>query len=175
MNVSDYLNLAQGLGILAFCIEIVSFSMKNDKRQIVMRAVSSFVWVFHYHALGKWVPAIIVAVDLLRYATALYVRARPKLIWPVFGAFSLAYLCIGIYFQNTLLDLMPALTGILSCFSMLVLSGIPMRIGFMGVMSSWLVYDFCIHSVGGTINNAVMLTINGITIYRILRDQKAAT
>lgn len=175
MNFDQYLNVAQALGFAAFAIEIVSFSSKHDHRQIVLRAVASLGWVLHYHALGKLVPAIAVGIDFLRYSSAIYIRARPPLIYPAVVVFGTGYLVAALTFQNAAIDLMPGITSVLSCFCVFVLRGIRMRVGFLFVMSSWFVYNIFVHSIGGALNDSVMVMINAITIYRMMRDERKQT
>jgi hypothetical protein len=47
-----------------------------------------------------------------------------------------------------------------------------MRIGFMAVLSVWLYYNLMIGSIGGAMNDAVLMALNAVTILRLWREKQ---
>ena len=59
-------------------------------------------------------------------------------------------------------------------YSVFVLKGIPMRIGFLLGATCWLINNISVGSIGGSLLEATLISVNIITILRLLRDQRKA-
>ncbi len=172
MNYADILTPAQIFGLAAFGLDATAFALKNDRAQLSLRSVGCLTWVAHYYLLGKMVPAFFLCLDFIRYFSANWVRARPALTWPAIIFFAASYITAGLLLQNAAIDFLPTVTAVAACYCTYALRGIPMRVGFFFIMSSWMTYNFMVHSIGGVLNDAVVVLINATTIYRMIRDER---
>ena len=174
MNFSDVFTLAQLFGLAAFAFDATAFTLKHDRTQLSLRSLGCMTWVCHYYALGKMVPAFFLCLDCIRYVSANWIRARPALVYPAIAFFVISYVAAGLLLRNADADFLPTVTAVAACYCTYALRGIRMRFGFLFVMSSWLVYNSIVHSIGGVLNDGVVVIINAITIYRMMRDKPKA-
>jgi hypothetical protein len=55
-----------------------------------------------------------------------------------------------------------------------MLRGIQMRIAFLIGACCWLTNNILVGSIGGTLLELTVITVNSLTIFRMLREQKRA-
>ncbi|GAL35746.1 arginine/ornithine antiporter ArcD [Vibrio maritimus] len=55
-------------------------------------------------------------------------------------------------------------------FSMFVLSGVAMRVGFLVGATCWLINNILVGSIGGTLLEATLIVTNLVTIYRLRKS-----
>ncbi|WP_432460868.1 MULTISPECIES: YgjV family protein [unclassified Agarivorans] len=163
------LSFAQALGFVSFALGISTFYQKNDKTLKIVMLIFNLNHLVHYLLLGSVVSALSALLSALRTATAIYVSSKKVAV--VFISISLAS---GIYMSDTLWDLWPILGTIIGTYSVFVLKGIPMRLGFLAGASCWLINNITVGSIGGTLLEITVIHMNLITIYRLTRERRQA-
>ncbi|MCU8536060.1 YgjV family protein, partial [Vibrio vulnificus] len=67
-------------------------------------------------------------------------------------------------------ELWPIVGTVIGTYSLFVLSGIRMRIGFLAGATCWLINNILVGSIGGTLLEMTVIIMNLITIYRLYRQ-----
>jgi hypothetical protein len=89
----------------------------------------------------------------------------------IFIAFGLAS---GIYLADSIWDLWAILGMCIGTYSLFVLKGIQMRLGFLIGAMCWLINNILVGSIGGMLLEATLISVNITTIIRLLRDKRNA-
>lgn len=164
--------LGQFIGLIAYLVVLWSFSRKKDDHFIYGQIVSSIFWVFHYGMLEKLAASATTGVHILRYGSAPFARKHQQ--WRLWIAIIVAffYFACGLTFAKEFIDWMPIIASIIGSFAVAFLEGIRMRIVFLIVSCFWLSFNLASHSIGGSLTDISVLTINFITILRLRADKQ---
>lgn len=163
----DQYLIAQGLGFVSFALGIWAFYQKDDKKLKIIMLIFNLNHLLHFILLGSIVSALSASLAALRTATAIYISS--KLVAAVFIAIGLTS---GLYLADSAVDLWPMVGMMIGTYSVFVLKGIQMRIGFLMGAVCWLINNILVGSIGGTLLEATLLCVNGITVWRLLREKK---
>jgi len=159
--------IAQILGFVSFALGIYAFYQRDDKKLKVIMLIFSLNHLIHFLLLGAFVSALSASLSAIRTATAIYVSSvRAAILFIVIG------LCSGLYLADNIWQLWSILGMCIGTYSVFVLKGIPMRIGFLLGAMCWLTNNILVGSIGGSFLEATLLTVNLITIVRLLREQR---
>ncbi|MBD1577514.1 YgjV family protein [Vibrio sp. S11_S32] len=161
------LPFAQWLGFLSFALGISTFYQKDDRKLKLVMLVFQLNNVLHFYLLGSDISAISTLLSFLRTATA--IRTSSKIAATIFIIVSVA---LGLWIANGPLDLLPILGSILGTIAVFLLKGIQMRIAFIVGAMCWLANNIIIGSIGGSLLEATLLTVNLFTIMRLYRNNK---
>ena len=159
--------IAQGLGFLSFALGIYAFYQKDDKKLKVVMFIFSLNHALHFLLLGSIVSTLSAMLSAIRTGAAIYVSSKR-----VAAFFIIIGLSSGIYLADSIWALWSVLGMCLGTYSVFVLKGIPMRIGFLLGAMCWLTNNISVGSIGGSLLEATLITVNIITIIRLLREQK---
>ena len=66
-----------------------------------------------------------------------------------------------------------ALTSVLGTFALFFLKGVQMRLVMLGGTALWLVHNYLVGSLGGTVLEAVLCITNLVTIFRMRNTELA--
>lgn len=158
--------VAQAVGVLASIVVICSFTQKQDNRLKIVLILGNLIFLCHFFMLGAYAGMFVNGVNALRVGSSIKFHKSTKLML----VFMTIYTAFGFYIYESVIDLLPVLSGILGTFSMFKLSGIKMRlIGLLG-SSAWLSYAIIYHSIGGIITEMSAFILNISTILRLRRD-----
>lgn len=167
-NFLTYDFIAQAIGILASAVVIFSFTQKIDNRLKAILMIGNLIFMVHFLMLGAYAGMIANIINVCRVGCSITFHKSTKFML----FFMSAYIAMGYFIYDDWYDLLPVLSGLLGTFSMFKLSGIKMRLtGFIG-SSAWLGYAIIFNSIGGIITEVANLSLNGITILRMMRDKK---
>lgn len=161
------LPFAQWLGFLSFALGISTFYQKDDRKLKLVMLIFQFNNVLHFYLLGSDISAISTLLSFLRTATA--IKTSSKLVAAVFVIVSIA---LGLWIANGPLDLLPILGSILGTIAVFLLKGIQMRIAFIIGAICWLANNIIVGSIGGSLLEATLLTVNLFTIMRLYRNNQ---
>ena len=162
----EYLNLAQVVGYISFILGISTFYQKDDRKLKIVMVVFNLNHMLHYLLLGSIVSALSALLSALRSATAIYVSSKV-----VAGIFIFISLVSGVWLSNSIWEFWPILGTIIGTYSVFILKGIQMRIGFLIGATCWLVNNMLVGSIGGTLLEVTLISVNVMTIFRLLKDQ----
>ena len=161
--------IGQILGFLSFALGMYAFYQKDDKKLKVLMFLFGISHTIHFMFLGSLVSTLSAALSTVRTGAAIYVSStRLALLFILIGLISALYLAEDVW---ALWAMMGMCFGTYSVF---VLKGIPMRIGFLLGATCWLINNISVGSIGGSLLEATLISINIITIIRLLRDQRKA-
>lgn len=159
--------IAQILGFLSFFLGVCTFYQKDDKKLKILMLVFHLNHLLHFFLLGSLVSVVSSVLSALRTATAIYVSS--KRVAAIFIAISMAS---GFYIMESPQDVWPILGTVIGTFSVFVLKGVAMRIGFLVGALCWLTNNFIIGSIGGTLLEMTLISVNLMTTAKLLREQK---
>lgn len=165
--IDDNAVLAQALGFVSLVLGISTFCQKDDKRLKIFLVIFSINHFVHFMLLGAMAAALGATISAARSVTAIYTSS--KRVAALFIALSVA---VGFYVVESPTDLLPLMGTIIGTYSVFVLKGTAMRIGFMVGAVCWLLNNLLVGSIGGTILEFSLLLVNFITLLRLVRDNK---
>ncbi|WP_022941918.1 YgjV family protein [Psychromonas hadalis] len=163
----EYLTWAQGFGFVSFALGISVFYQKNDRKLKIIMLILNLNHLVHFLLLGSIVSALGALLSALRTATAIYVSS--KMVATIFICIALVS---GIWLSDTIWDLWPILGTIIGTYSVFVLKGVHMRIGFLGGSTCWLINNILVGSIGGTLLEITVISVNIFTILSLQRGQQ---
>lgn len=161
------LPFAQWLGFLSFALGISTFYQKDDRKLKLVMLIFQFNNVLHFYLLGSDISAISTLLSFLRTATA--IKTSSKL---AAAAFVIVSIALGLWIADGPLDLLPILGSILGTIAIFLLKGIQMRIAFIIGAICWLANNIIVGSIGGSLLEATLLTVNLFTIMRLYRNNQ---
>lgn len=161
------LPLAQWLGLLSFVLGVIVFYQKNDRNLKVLMLVFNLNHMLHFLLMGSMVSAMSALLSAVRSATA--IRTSSKAVAALF-----IVLCIanGVWFAQSIYDLLPIVATIIGTVSIFLLQGITMRIGFLCGSILWLANNMIIGSIGGVMLESTLALVNIMTIYRLHKSDR---
>ncbi|MEG3755015.1 YgjV family protein [Psychromonas arctica] len=163
----DQLFFAQLLGFLSFVLGVCTFFQKDDKKLKIMMVVFNLNHLVHYLLLGSIVSALSALLSAFRTVTAIYTSSL--MVAVLFIAVGLSS---AIYFADSIWDLWPMLGMSIGTYAVFVLKGIQMRIAFLIGAICWLINNILVGSIGGTLLEATLITVNLSTIIRLVKDNR---
>lgn len=161
------LSVAQLLGFVSLGLGISTFYQKNDRRLKIVMLVFNLNHLLHYFLLGSMVSACTAGLSAARTATSIYTSSRYAA--AIFIALGVA---AGIYLADNWWDLWPIFGTVIGTYAMFRLQGIAMRVAFLLGATCWLTNNILVGSIGGTLLELTVMSMNAITIVRLLRDKK---
>ncbi|EGU32585.1 hypothetical protein VII00023_12216 [Vibrio ichthyoenteri ATCC 700023] len=165
--ISEQLLLAQTFGLVSFALGLSTFYQKNDRRLKIVMLILNLNHLIHYLLMGSAVSALSALLSALRTATAIYVSSA----WVALGFITIS-VGLGLSLADSIWDLWPILGTVIGTYSVFMLQGITMRLAFLAGATCWLINNVLIGSIGGTLLELSVITINLVTIMRLLKDKK---
>ena len=161
--------IAQLLGFASFAIGMYAFYQKDDKKLKIIMLVFNLNHTIHFLVLGSMVSALSTLLSAFRTGLSIYISSKwVAFIFIVFGLIS------GVYLADSIWDFWAILGMSLGTYSVFVLKGIQMRIGFLIGAACWLINNLLVGSIGGALLEATLISMNAFTIIRLLRDKRTA-
>ncbi|EGS1995411.1 YgjV family protein [Vibrio vulnificus] len=158
-------DLAQALGFLSFGLGISTFYQKHDRHLKILMLVFNLNHLLHFLLLGSMLSALSALLSALRTTTSIFTSSK----W-VAAIFILIGIVSGLGMAEHWWELWPIVGTVIGTYSLFVLSGIRMRIGFLAGATCWLINNILVGSIGGTLLEMTVIIINLITIYRLYRQ-----
>lgn len=159
------IDLAQALGFLSFGLGISTFYQKNDRHLKILMLVFNLNHLLHFLLLGSMLSALSALLSALRTTTSIFTSSK----W-VAAIFILIGIVSGLGMAEHWWELWPIVGTVIGTYSLFVLSGIRMRIGFLAGATCWLINNILVDSIGGTLLEMTVIIMNLITIYRLYRQ-----
>lgn len=159
------IDLAQALGFLSFGLGISTFYQKNDRHLKILMLVFNLNHLLHFLLLGSMLSALSALLSALRTTTSIFTSSK----W-VAAIFVLIGIVSGLGMAEHWWELWPIVGTVIGTYSLFVLSGIRMRIGFLAGATCWLINNILVGSIGGTLLEMTVIIMNLITIYRLYRQ-----
>jgi hypothetical protein len=156
------LTLPQLFGWVAFLFGMACFLQTSDLRFKQFMALECAAYVVHFLMLGQWTASASATVSLGRSVAA--VRYPFKAVGLFFMGLSLA---CGAMLYTSWVSWLPILASVLGTYALFFLKGVPMRFVMLWGTTLWLVHNYWVGSVGGTVLEAVLCITNLVTLLRM--------
>lgn len=158
---------AQLLGFISFALGISTFYQKNDRRLKLVMLLFNLNHLIHFALLGSMVSALSTGLSACRTASSIYTSSK----WVAAG-FVMIGLVLGGFNAEHWYDLWSIAGMTIGTIAIFTLQGIAMRVAFLLGAICWLINNIIVGSIGGTLLEATLLSINCLTIFRLFREKK---
>ena len=163
----DFFTPAQLLGYLAFILGITAFAQRIDWRLKFLVATECVIYTAHFYLLGNNAAAVSAALSALRTFASLKTRSP----W-VAGFFLVLNLALGLAVATSWTAAFPIAAGLSGTIGVFFLRGIGMRQLLLCATLCWLINNVLSGSIGGTLLEACIAVVNGVTMLRLWRVGK---
>lgn len=153
--------IGQGIGILAFFIGLTVFIQRDDRKLKYRLVTYASLISLHYFLLGATPAGLSALLNSIRTFTSIYFRR--KILMYVFILLTLALALPNI--QHSM-ELLPVFGTTISTIAFFTTTKLKLRIIMWLSTVCWVVYNFWLGTIGGTLIETSFLIINGITILR---------
>lgn len=164
--VEQCINFPQFLGVLAFILGVVCFYQRNDKTLKIVMLVQNITYMSHFWLLGANVAAISALISTIRTATSIYISSKYVALF-----FVILGLIFGYIITDSMWQIFPIIASVIGTISLFLLQGIPMRLFMLVGSFCWLINNILVSSLGGILLESTVITMNTITIIRLLRQK----
>ena len=165
----DVLSLPQLLGWVAFVFGVASFAQTSDSRFKKLMALECLAYVLHFALLGQWTASASATVSLGRSLAA--VRYPSKAVGLFFMALSVA---CGLWLYTSWVSWLPITASVLGTFALFFLKHVRMRLVMLSGTVLWLIHNYWVGSLGGTLLEGVLCIVNLITLIRMVRTTRVS-
>jgi hypothetical protein len=159
--------MAQMLGFVSYGLGMLAFYQKDDRRLKIVMFIFNVNHMVHYLLLGSSVSALASSISALRTGTSLFTSSKY-----VAATFMLVTVSLSYYVVEEWWQIWSVLGVIIGTFTLFMLKGIAMRIGFLIGSFCWLTNNILVGSIGGTMLEATVSAMNLFTIYRLVKQNK---
>lgn len=159
----------QLIGILGFCIVVLSFYKKETTTILLYQITSNFAYAVHYFLLGGLSGALCCVVGISRNITLIKCNNR-KIILPIF---IILYSLIGIVFYEGIYSLLPLLANISYLIAMSYKDKKVLLKGALVSSSGWILYAIFVRSYVSIVTESILLTSNTIQLIRLIKNNKS--
>lgn len=153
----------QLIGILAFCIVVLSFYKKEPTLILLYQVTSNFIYSIHYFLLGGLSGAFCSVIGMIRNIV-LIKSNKQKIILPIFIAL---YLIVTLIFYEGLYSLLPMLANVTYLLAISFKNKKILLKGALISSSCWLLYAIFVNSYVCMITESILLISNGIQLIKI--------
>jgi hypothetical protein len=162
--------IAQALGFVSYALAMSTFYQKDDRRLKIVMFIFNINHVLHYFLLGSNVSALSSSLSAVRTGTSIFTSS--KYVAFVFIAVTAS---LGYSFAEHWWELWSIFGTIIGTYTMFMMKGIPMRVGFLLGSGCWLTNNILVGSIGGMMLEVTVMAMNLFTIYRLAKDNKTLT
>jgi hypothetical protein len=159
-----FFSAAQCVGYLAFVLGVTAFSQKSDRKLKALNAAECLVYAVHFVLLGNLPAASSSSISGIRSFLALRFRSRILVV-----AIIVANLILGFIFVKHMAGWLPVAASCLATIAFLLMRGVRMRLVLLVTTFLWLANNILCGSIGGTLLESVIATMNVITMAKLLR------
>ena len=155
----------QILGILAFCILVLSFYKKNTMTILTYQVTSNFIYAVHYFLLGGLSGAFCSAIGMIRNIVFMKIKSN-KIIWTII--FLSLYITVTVIFYEKFYSLLPMMGNSSYLISMTNGSRKALLIG--GIVNSlmWLIYSIFVGSYACICTESIIIISNTIQLLKLI-------
>ncbi len=158
----------QLIGILGFCIVVLSFYKKETTTILMYQITSNFVYAVHYFLLGGLSGAFCCFVGMFRNITLIKSNNK-KIILPIFITI---YSLITIVFYENIYSLFPMMANLSYLIGMTYKNKKILLKGALVSSSCWILYAIFVGYYVSIVTESILLTSNAIQLIRVIKSNK---
>lgn len=166
--------MAQVIGVLAFCLAVLSYQQNEHKKMVLLQFLANFCFVIHFYWIEAYTGALLNLIGFARSIVFLCKNQKwaASNLWLVF--FSLLCVVVGIYTWEGPLSLLPMAAMICTTIAFGIAN--PKRTRQLSFPSSplWLIYNVVNHSWGGVLTECFNMISIIIGMLRFDRSTSTA-
>lgn len=159
--------LAQGVGVIAFLIGITTFINRDERRFKKQLSLYSAIIGVHFFLMGAFPAGSSAMLNAIRTLITL----RTRNVW-VMVLFIVLTGGLGLAKFHNPIELLPVAGTIVSTWALFRFKGLPMRCVIWCSTGCWVIHNFWLGSIGGTLIESSFLVMNGLNIIRFWRMQR---
>ncbi len=154
----------QLIGILAFCLLVLSYYKKSTASILIYQIVSNFAYAVHYFLLGALSGAYSSIVSIFR--NILFMKFKNhKIFITIF--IELLYLAIAYIFFENIYSIIPIIGTSIYLISMNFDTRKSLLIGGIFNSISWMTYAIFVSSYAGIVTEAIIVISNVIQLKKV--------
>lgn len=157
--------IAQLFGCVSLAFGIASLLQKNDFKLKLFMCGLNVSHSLHFFLLGAYPAMTASLVSVLRTTLSLRYRSRYMAVIFIALIWILAWPHL-----HVLTDALPIVGSSIGTYALLSLKGVPMRIAFFFGGCCWLSNNILVGSLGGTLLESLLITVNLRTLLQLRRD-----
>ncbi len=154
--------VGQLLGLVSYGLGVYCFFQKDDRKLKIFMFVLQFNNCMHFALLGA--PTAVLSSFLSLVRSGLSLKTSSKLLAWLFIALSIA---LGAWLAERWLDFLPIVGTCIGTYALFCLTGIRMRVALLVGASFWLANNIAVGSIGGTLLEITLISVNSSTIVRL--------
>ncbi len=158
----------QLIGILGFCIVVLSFYKKETTTILMYQITSNFVYAVHYFLLGGLSGAFCCVIGMIRNVTLIKCDNK-KIILPIFITI---YSLITLLFYEGIYSLLPMMANLSYLIEMTYKNKKVLLKGALVSSSCWIIYAIFVSSYVSIVTESILLISNTIQLIRMINKQK---
>ncbi len=157
----------QALGLVSYGLGVYCFFQRDDRKLKIFMFILQFNNCLHFALLGA--PTAVLSSFLAVIRTALSLKTSSRLVAWLFIGVSLL---LGGWLAERWYDWLPVIGACIGTYALFCLTGIRMRLAFLVGASFWLANNVAVGSIGGTLLEVTLISVNSSTIVRLWLAQR---
>jgi len=159
----------QLIGILAFCVLVLSFYKKESKTILLYQVVSNFAYTIHYFLLGALSGAFISFIGVFRNIGFLKVKNK-KIVLAI--TIFILYLLVTIVFYENIYSLFPIIAN--STYLFMMIKGSRKNLIIGGIFGSvlWMTYAIFVGSYSSMITEFMLIVSNLVQLVKLVKKSR---
>lgn len=155
----------QLIGLLGFCILVLSFYKKETVTILTYQVTSNFIYTVHYFLLGGLSGAFCSLIGIIR--NIVLIKTNNKKI--ILSVFILLYLIVTIIFYEGIYSIFPMLANSYYLISLTKKDKKSILIGAIISSISWIIYSAFVSSYISIVTESLLIISNSIQFKKINR------
>lgn len=165
----DFFSPAQIAGYVTFALGVVAFAQRIDWRLKFLVASECVAYTVHFILLGNNPAAASASIAAVRMFASLKTRS-PSVAW----FFLIVNLVFCLALATSWTAVFPIGAGLAGTVAVFFVRGLAMRGLLLGATLCWLTNNILSGSIGGTMLEASIAAVNGVTILRLWLESRRA-
>ena len=161
----------QLIGLLGFCIVVLSFYKKESVTILIYQITSNFAYTVHYFLLGGLSGAFCSLIGIIRNIV-LIKSNKKKIIIPIF---ILLYLIVTIIFYEGIYSLFPMIANSVYLIAISYKKRKTLIIGAIISSILWILYSVVVNSYVSVVTELILLLSNAIQLKKENNNQGGNT
>lgn len=157
----------QLIGLLGFCILVLSFYKKETATILTYQITSNFAYAVHYFLLGGLSGAFCSFLGMIRNIVLIKSNNK-KIIIPVF---ILLYLIVTIIFYEDFYSIFPMIANIAYLISMIYKDKKILLIGAIISSIFWILYSIFVSSYVSIVTESILVISNVVQLIKLKNKQ----